>query len=314
MKMNRMNTRILWTMLTSLAFLVGLAMPGSAGDEDIFSAQVPPNVLLMVDNSGSMNAIMEHPSFDSQTFAYTCDIMPETGNSTTTVYDQFGQATRQVCRSSGCRFEVNYTDSGWVPTSDPSDNSRNGYITRRFCNQTRKLYTDGLNRDYGNRTWYYSEYNEWLYSLDDSDTTTLIGPVGEQRTAPQILADIDLANNGQNYITGDTFAKHQITRITAARDIARDVIYQTNSDCPAHLGDCGVYEDRVRFGVAQFHRSSHGGFVRAEIDEYSNNQNDHANEKTTPHKTPYYFGLIFVPSSDRYRYTSSGSRVVGHYE
>lgn len=52
------------------------------------------------------------------------------------------------------------------------------------------------------------------------------------------------------------------------------MIYQTNSDCPAHLGDCGVYEDRVRFGVAQFHRSSHGGFVRAEIDEYSNNQND----------------------------------------
>ncbi|MCP4908678.1 MAG: hypothetical protein GY910_27195 [bacterium] len=270
--MNRMKNRLIWTTLTSFAFVVGLAVSGSAGDEDIFSAQVPPNVLLMIDNSGSMNAIMEHPSFDSQTFAYTCDIMPEVGNSSTTVNDQLGQATRQVCRSSGCRFEVSSSDVGWVATPDTTDHSKNGYITRRFCNQTRKLYTDGLNEDYGNRTWYYSEYNEWLYSIDDSDATTLIGPTGEQKTAPQILAEIDFSNNGQSYITGDLFAKYQITRITAARDIARDVIYQTNSDCPAYLGDCGVYEDRVRFGVARFHRYSHGGFVNAEIDEYSNNR------------------------------------------
>jgi len=252
----------------------GAALPGVAGDEDIFSAQVPPNVLLMVDNSGSMNAIMEHPSFDSETFTYTCDIMPEVGSSTTTVLDELGQATRQVCRSSGCRFEVRSSDAGWVATPDPLDHAQNGYITRRFCGQTRKLYTDGLNETYGNRTWYYSEYNEWLYSIDDTDTTTLIGPPGEAKTAPQILAEIDVSNNGQNYITGDPFAKFQITRITAARDIARDVIYQTNSDCPAYLGDCGIYADRVRFGVAQFHRSSHGGFVNAEIDAYSANQSD----------------------------------------
>lgn len=252
-----------------------------AGDEDIFSAQVPPNVLLMVDNSGSMNAVMEHPSFDSQTFAYTCDIMPETGNSVITLNDQLGQPTRRVCRSSGCRFEVRSTDAGWVPTPDPTDDARNGFITRRFCGQTRKLYTDGLNESYGNRTWYYSEYAEWLYSIDDTDGTTLIGPPGEQKTAPQILAEIDLPNNGTSYISGDTFPKYQITRITAARDIARDVVYQTNSDCPAFLGDCGVYEDRVRFGVAQFHRSSHGGFVNAPIDAYSSNKTDIENAITS---------------------------------
>ena len=257
--------------VTTLALLC-LPLAVNAGDEDIFSAQVPPNVLLMVDNSGSMNAVMEHPSFDSTTFAYTCDIMPDTGNFSTTDYDQDGRPTRLVCRSSGCRFEIRSTDSGWTPTPDPTDDSRNGYIERRYCGETRKLYTDGLNESYGNRTWYYSEYAEWLYSLDSSDGTTLIGPVDEARTAPQILADIDVSNNGTNYITGDTFAKYQITRITAARDIARDVIYQTNSDCPAFLGDCGTYEDRVRFGIAQFHRSSHGGFVRAEIDEYSTNR------------------------------------------
>lgn len=266
--------RKIWTALTGVALVLALALPGSAGDEDIFSAQVPPNVLLMVDNSGSMNAVMEHPSFDSTTFSYTCDIMPDTGNYSTTTNDQLGQPVREVCRSSGCRFEVRSSDSGWTPTPDPNDHPQNGYIERRFCGQTRKLYTDGLNETYGNRTWYYSEYAEWLYSIDDSDNTTLIGPAGEAKTAPAILAEIDLSNNGQNYITGDTFAKFQITRITAARDIARDVIYQTNSDCPAYLGDCGVYQDRVRFGVAQFHRYSHGGFVNAPIDAYSSNRSD----------------------------------------
>ncbi len=276
---NRTITLGIQALVVSTGLLGGTA--GTAGDEDIFSAQVPPNVLLMVDNSGSMNAIMEHPSFDAQTFAYSCDIMPETGNSVATVNDQLGQATRQVCRASGCRFEVHSSDAGWVATPDATDHPQNGWITRRFCNQTRRLYTDGLNESYGNRTWYYSEYNEWLYSLDDADATTLIGPPGEQRTAPAILAEIDLADNGTNYVTGDTFAKFQITRITAARDIARDVIYQTNSDCPAYLGDCGVYDDRVRFGVAQFHRSSHGGFVNAPIDAYSANKTDIENAITS---------------------------------
>lgn len=282
--MIRANRQILVTtmIVTVCVVLVG-ALPSVAGDEDIFSAQVPPNVLLMVDNSGSMNAVMEHPSFDADSFSYTCDILPTvtSGYSATTIYDQLGQAARRVCYEADCWLEVHSSDSGWVATPDATDDPQNGYVTRRFCNQTRKLYTDGENEDYGNRTWYYAEYLEWLYSIDDSDNTTLIGPAGEQATAPTILAEIDVANNGTKYISGDTYAKYQIARITAARDIARDVIYQTNSDCPAFLGDCGVYEDRVRFGLAQFHRDAHGGFVRAPIDEYSTNRVDIDNAITS---------------------------------
>jgi type IV pilus assembly protein PilY1 len=273
MKMERINRRALWTILLGVAFALGGSVASHAADEDIFSAQVPPNVLLMLDNSGSMNAVMEHPSFDAATFTPTCDIMPDTGNFSDTLNDQLGRGTRRVCRSSGCRFEVRSSDSGWTATSDPSDHSGNGYIERQFCGQTRRLYTDGVNESYGNRTWYYSEYAEWLYSMDDSDNVTTYGGL----TAQEILDEIDLSNNGQNYITGDRFAKFQITRITAARDIARDVIYQTNSDCPAYLGDCGVYHDRVRFGLAQFHRSAHGGFVRAGIDAYSANRTSLSN-------------------------------------
>ncbi|HIK84702.1 MAG TPA: hypothetical protein EYG08_06275 [Myxococcales bacterium] len=272
--MNKLNLRIRSMTIMSILFIVGGALPGVAGDEDIFSAQVPPNVVLMVDNSGSMNAVMEHPSFDSQTFAYTCEFMLPTGNFSSSINDDFGVSTRYVCRSSGCRLEIRSDASGWTATSDSTDHPGNGYVTRTFCGETRRLYSDGVNESvYGNRTWYYSEYAEWLFSIDESDAATLIGPAGEQRTAPQIIADIDLADNGQSYISGDNFAKFQITRITAAREIARDVIYQTNSDCPAFMGDCGIYEDRVRFGVAQFHRRSHGGFIRAEVDSYSSNKN-----------------------------------------
>ena len=270
--MTRFDPRSIRKAIALAALVAIVPLAGQAGDEDIFSANVPPNVLLMMDNSGSLNAILEHSSFDPASFTYTCDIMPATGTGTINLNDELGRPTRRACASSGCRFEVHSSDAGWVATPDPTDDPQHGWIERRFCGQTRRLYTDGINQDFGNRTWYYSEYVEWLFSMDASDTTTLIGPPGRQMTAPAILAEIDDGANGRNYIDGDLFGKYQITRMTAARDIARDVIYQTNSDCPAFAGDCGVYEDRVRFGIAKFQASAHGGYVAAAIAPYSTNR------------------------------------------
>jgi len=268
--------------LRSIVAIVGLfaafASPGSAGDEDIFTAQVPPNVLLMVDNSGSMNAIMEHESFDAASFVPTCDVLPAGGGGGRYIYDDNGDRTYAYCWPNQCVFRIKYGwYSDWVPTPDPDDHARSGYISRTFCGETRKLYSDGINFSYNNDTWYYPEYTEWLFSIDDDDTSTLYGPEGSQRTAPEILADIEVADNGMGYVDGSSFAKYQISRITAARSIATDVIYQTNSDCPAFLGDCGVYEDRVRFGIAQFQRGAHGGFVNARINDYSANKADLSN-------------------------------------
>ncbi len=271
----RRSVRPSWAAFCSVLLLLAGALPGSAGDEDIFTAQVPPNVLLMVDNSGSMNVIMEHPSFDAVNFTPTCDVLPPgDGAGWRIIEDDNLEDTWAYCFSTFCYFSVWKYDDGWVPTPDTTDHADSGYIERTFCGQTRKLYSDGINQSYGNDTWYYPEYTEWLFSIDASDNTTLIGPPGSQSTAPQILADIDDPANGRQFISGDTFAKYQITRITAARDIARDVIYQTNSDCPAYMGACGVYKDRVRFGVAQFHGSAHGGFVNAPIDTYNTNRLD----------------------------------------
>ncbi len=280
MEMFRFDYRMIRTTVLSILFIVAGALPGTAGtsgDEDIFTAQVAPNVVLMVDNSGSMNAIMEHPTFDATTFVPTCDVLPDGINGGahggwSQNFDDNGKPTWQYCWANECIFATWSGAPDWQPSSNPSDHPLNGYVKRKYCGQERKLYSDGINEGFGNLTWHYSPYVEFLFSVDDSDNVTLYGPPGEQMTAPQIVADVDDDANGTNYIDGSTFGKYKITRITAARDIARDVIYQTNTDCPAFLGDCGVYEDRVRFGVAQFQAQSHGGFVRAEVDAYSNNR------------------------------------------
>lgn len=277
--MTRFNQRFLRTALASALILVGSALPGVAGDEDIFSTQIAPNVVLMVDNSGSMNAIMEHQTFDATTFAPTCDVLPDGYNGGgssgwSQISDDNGDLTWRYCWAELCILTTWSGAPGWQASSNTSDHPLQGYVEREFCGQERKLYSDGVNEGYGNLTWHYPGWVEFLFSIDDSDNVTTYGDLGEEMTAPQILADVDDDANGINYIDGDTFAKFKISRITAARDIARDVIYQTNTDCPAYFGDCGVYEDRVRFGIAQFHRNSYGGFINAPVDEYSNNRTD----------------------------------------
>ncbi|MBY0401587.1 hypothetical protein K2X89_14930 [Myxococcota bacterium] len=271
--MERIDRRNVWTPIAGCLFAVAAALPAQAADEDIFSAQVAPNVVLMVDNSGSMNTIMFHPSFDPNNVANTCNVLPSGGGTgAATVNDQLGRSTRRYCFATECVFQVHSSDSGWVATTDSTDHPKNGFITRRFCGRDRRLYTDGLNETYGgNTTWYPEDYTEWLYSLDTASATP-VGPAGAQMTPTAILADLDVNNNGRNYITGGTFPKYKITRITAAREIARDVIYQINTDCPAYAGDCGVYQDRVRFGLAKFTNGAHGGFVAARVDAYSNNR------------------------------------------
>jgi type IV pilus assembly protein PilY1 len=266
--------RGLWLAIASLGFLLGTALPSGAGDEEIFTAQIAPNVVLMVDNSGSMNAIMEHEAFDAATYTPPCNALPASGSGFQWIRDQDDEWTAVYCWSSFCTFWTWSGQGGWTATADPDDHELSGYVTRKFCGQTRRLYNDGVNQSYGNYTWYYPGYANWLFNLDPTDTTTTYPSSTGPMNAAQILADIDDGSNGTEYIDGDTFAKYQIARITAARGIARDVIYQTNSDCPAFLGDCEVYEDRVRFGVAQFHNSAHGGFVNAPVDEYSENKDD----------------------------------------
>ncbi|MDP6981311.1 MAG: PilC/PilY family type IV pilus protein [Myxococcota bacterium] len=67
MRSTRLGTRS--SLLPALMGMVAIAvlMPASAtaqGDADLFTANVAPNVVLMVDNSGSMNHVVWHEAFD----------------------------------------------------------------------------------------------------------------------------------------------------------------------------------------------------------------------------------------------------------
>ncbi len=66
-----------------LALAAALLLPSSAGraeDSELFSTAVPPNVLLFVDNSGSMNTVVYHPAFDPTTpsSSYGCTYYSDT--------------------------------------------------------------------------------------------------------------------------------------------------------------------------------------------------------------------------------------------
>ncbi|NRA07326.1 MAG: hypothetical protein HRU02_04150, partial [Myxococcales bacterium] len=247
---------------------------GQDGDTSLFSTSFPPNVLLFVDNSGSMRTIMYHPAFDIEVYeagGVSCDIITSAHSGDPTLIDENNEELRASVGSNADNSEARVgedEDDGFVSTSG-TGHARNGYINRTFCGQTRRLYVDGSVAEDGDDTWWTEPYLEWYFNLDPSDTVTW-GPANQ--TAAEILAEIEDSANGRTYIDGSTFGKFQRARISAARDIASDVIYQTNTDCPAYGGDCGVYYDRVRFGLAQFQQNARGGFVRVGIDAYAENK------------------------------------------
>ena len=263
------------------ALLLGVSLvAGAADDTALFSTSFPPNVLLMVDNSNSMNEIMRHPASVSQPppgWPYAgCDVLPSTGGGTD--YDDLGQGTPYGCYPGfGCWFVISNTTAGYVYTSDATDDPDHGYIERTYCGQTRKIWHDGqqtningvLSND--NPTWVLDDYLEWLFHLNPTDSVTTYGPASQ--TAAQILAEIDGASTGRHYIGGAYFGLYQRSRITAAREIARDVIYKTNTNGTEFAADCrpACNQDVVRFGIAQFRSSEHGGFVKVPVAPYSTN-------------------------------------------
>ena len=50
--------------LVAALLLLPAGFAGAQDDTALFSTQVPPNVILLVDNSGSMNHIVWHPEYE----------------------------------------------------------------------------------------------------------------------------------------------------------------------------------------------------------------------------------------------------------
>ena len=262
--------------------LIGTILPSSthAGDEDIFAAQIPPNVALFVDNSGSMDIISEHPFYDASTANSPCnpfeDVLPTTGSFFNFLFDDNGLPTIAFCGGptiDDCFLLPQADHPGYTLSASTVDHPLTGSITREFCGNSIELWHDGEAQDNNSFSYYPGRYVSWLFSLDRTDTTTVLtGPDGETMTPAEVVADINDSENGRDFITGTFYGKYQRVRITSARNIASDVIYRTNTDCPAYTPSCAEYEDRVRFGLAIFDPFSHGAYMKVPIDEYSVNR------------------------------------------
>lgn len=269
----------------AISLAVGLIVAPAilADDSDFFSTRVAPNVLLLLDNSGSMNGIMYHKAWPGGGSS-TCDVIPSSFSGSGDIMDDNDEPVRAQCAASGCRLTVRsgsyYSD--FVATPGLLGSSKSGYIERTFCGQTRKLYHDGNVEDRGSDsdyTWWYEPYIDWYFSLDPSDTTTTYGP--DDQTAAQILAEVDSDTNGRKYIGGATYPLYKRSRITAATEVADEVMYRINSACPAYGPDCGAYSDNIRFGLAQFDPGAHGAYVTVPIANYAGSGGNRSDLGTT---------------------------------
>lgn len=285
--------------LAALALLVVPAGSGQADDTAIFTTAVPPNVLLFVDNSGSMNEIMYHPSFSPS--RSSCEIFGwldgdgdgNGGTSKPTSGSSSLSSTPYTCdpATQHCRFQVHENVSGFQQTGtvtcgansqcgrggSSGSTCKTGYFSRTFCGRTRNFYVDADTACKNNQTWYSEDYVEWYFSAD-ADPYFLNGnsnsssPNNEGNTSSD-GTKIDANRNGTHYISNTPFPLFKRTRITAAKEIARDVVYRINTICPQGGGatcasDPTKQKNAVRFGIARFDDNAHGGFVSAAIDDY----------------------------------------------
>jgi type IV pilus assembly protein PilY1 len=121
--------------LLAFALLAGICVPrdaawsaAAAGDDTaLFSAAVPPNVMLLQDNSGSMNSIVWYPGFDpSQESTFAC----------------------------------NHNNGGYT-----ADQAWTNQTSGTKCGTTRTYYIDPRVKAQGQQTRYDMAYLNWLHSL-----------------------------------------------------------------------------------------------------------------------------------------------------
>ena len=199
--------------VAAAALAVGLLVPTQAArtedDTALFSVTVAPNVMLLIDNSGSMNELVWHPDYNPAT-TYSC-----TGF---TADDSFSSATKT-----------------WTK-----------------CGHTRTLNADPQVTAAGNPTRVSRGYLNWVFSLPNGD--------------PRLTEINTLANGSYSACLQaqgfTTFSKYRRARVTAAKDVLREVICNVNQVSP------------VRFGLAEFRLSGgsddpNGGYVRVPVNDYN---------------------------------------------
>jgi len=198
-------------MVAVLALAIAPTAPAQ-DDSDLFTTAVPPNVLVILDNSGSMNHIVWHPAFDP------------------------------AVDPAGCNY-----------FNDDATFFIGGSGTYTFCGNTREIFVDPVVRATSgdNSTRWSGRYLNWYFS----------------DAADPYVGEIVGTDNGsysacvQNQLGLTTFSRFRRARVSAAKDVMREVICNINQ-----AGD-------VRFGLAEFRlpggdNDPNGGFVLVPVNDF----------------------------------------------
>jgi len=182
--------------------LAAPALAQTVNDTALFSAVVPPNVMLLVDNSGSMNTVVWAPGYNPSA-VNTCNYF----NNTTVYYVRTGEDTVLLD-----------DDGGGARRFRPQSYT----IASAGCvNTAREIYADPLVDSIDYTRW-DGHYLNWYFSAANA------------ASVPSIVA----TSNG-NYsacLGGGTYSRYRRARVSAAKTVLREVICQVNAAGAVRFG------------------------------------------------------------------------------
>jgi type IV pilus assembly protein PilY1 len=183
------------------SLLAAPALAQTVNDTALFSAVVPPNVMLLVDNSGSMNHVVWHPAYNPSA-VNTCNYWNNDGN-----------------------YFVDPSDGDTFPSGASDTNFRSGTytISSSGCvSAPREIFHDPAVWAKGIDTRWSGHYLNWYFSAANAVAA----------------AEIALNNNGNlsACLGGGTFSRYKRARVTAAKTVLREVICQVNAAGAVRFG------------------------------------------------------------------------------
>jgi len=255
--MNNDKTSHGWKLAAPLAFVLLLATAGLADDSDFFQATIPPNVVFIIDNSWSMNNIVWHPAYNPDA-VYDPINCPYVADPDDPNYDP-DCLQHPLCAISTNDADFDTADSGWFDNGNQLTVAHDVSVTE--CSNTRTIFVDPLIEAEGEDTWWTVSYLKWYFSENveedpDGDGITILQDILSTTNGVRSQCLIDAGKSA-------TYSKYNRSRLTAGKEILREVICSTNSIAT------------IRYGLAKFASSFSdpvGGYLVVPVADYDSTQ------------------------------------------
>ncbi len=221
------------TLVVAAAFLAAGTAQAQVDDQALFTTAVPPNVVLLVDNSGSMHHVVWHPAYDPAV-ANTCTYFTDTTTSQYFVGPWSGDT---------------FPDGGGDTTFQDGTYA----IVSAGCTASaREIFADPAVTTSVNWTRWTGHYLNWYYSS----------------AADPYVSEIVAVNNGvfSSCVGGGTYDLHRRARINAAKQILREVICQVNASGSVRFGMAQFRRGSDGLGILP-----NGGYVSVPAEDYHDN-------------------------------------------